>query len=101
MKVVGPAKSTISMITMAMTMLMFERILMPLSTPVQADSRKATVIAMRMATATPSELGSVPKTSASPERTNRVPMPSEPAKPKTTAITAITSATTEIALVAR
>ena len=35
---VGPAKITISMMPMATTMLMFDRILMPLSTPVVADS---------------------------------------------------------------
>jgi hypothetical protein len=67
MKVVGPAKRTTIISTIASTMLMLDRILIPLSTPVDADSRKAMVITTRMPVLTVRESGSTPKTSARPE----------------------------------
>ena len=90
MKVVGPTMITKSMIAIASAMLMLERILMPLSTPVQAEMMKATVIAARMIMLMVL-LSGVPKTSDMPLRVISVPMASDPAMPKTTAMTPMMS----------
>ncbi len=72
-------------------MLILLKILMPLSTPVQADSRKQTVMTAIMIMLMVTSF-SVPNTAFMPERTISVPIASDPARPKTTAMTARISA---------
>ena len=83
---------------MATIMLMLLRILMPLSTPVDAERRKHTVNTARIMKLMVVEVLSVPNTELIPERTIRVPIAREPASPNITATTARMSAADPIPL---
>ena len=87
---VGPARTTKMSRAMAIQMLMFDSILMPLSRPA-ATEMHAMVVTTAMTMTWTSGENATPKSSDSPALICRVPSPTEVATPKMVPMSAMTS----------